>query len=269
MDKEQKLIEEIVRAVRKCAQIIVVAKRSDEMVDAKEGHANFVTTYDKQVQEELKKELLAITPDAAFAGEEEESICIPKKGLTYIVDPIDGTTNFIYDYHMSCISVGVLMDYEPYMAVIYNPYLDEMYTAIAGRGAFMNGKSIHVSEGNFSSSLVAFGTAPYYEELKQESFRLAYEVLGRAADVRRSGSAALDFCAVAAGRVAMFFELRLCPWDFAAGALLVTEAGGVVTTVDGQPLDYSKKGSAIARGKGYEDEVNQLFMNKPDNIEVD
>ena len=260
MNNEAEIIlDKITEAVRECAQIIMNAKRSNEMVDAKEGHANFVTTYDRKVQEELKKRLMDIVPDATFAGEEDEEIFVPKEGIVFIVDPIDGTTNFIYDYHMSCISVGVLKDFKQYIGVIYNPYLDEMYTAIKGQGAYLNGKKIHVYEGDFESSLTAFGTAPYYEELKKKSFELAYELLGKCADVRRSGSAALDFCAVAAGRVSMFFELRLCPWDCCAGSLLVTEAGGIVTTVEGGELDFTRKCSALARGKGCEKAVNELF----------
>lgn len=253
------LLEEITAAVYECAEIIMNAKRSKDMIDAKEGHANFVTTYDKMVQDVLKKKLMDIVPEAAFVGEEEDEIVVPKTGFVYIVDPIDGTTNFIYDYHVSCISVALLKDYKQYIGVVYNPYLDEMYTAIAGQGAKLNGEPIRVCEGDFESSLTAFGTAPYYEELKKKSFELAYELLGKSADVRRSGSAAIDLCNVAAGRISLYFELRLCPWDCAAGSLIVTEAGGKVTQVDGSPLDFTQKCSALARGIGYENIVHEMF----------
>ena len=100
----------------------------------------------------------------------------------------------------------------------------------------MNGKQIHVSKEPLSNGIVLFGTAPYYKELNRPSFELAYEYFQKALDVRRSGSAAIDLCTIAAGRAELFFELRLSPWDYAAGALIVREAGGKVTTVEGEAI---------------------------------
>lgn len=147
---------------------------------------------------------------------------------------------------MSAISVGLALDGERYMGVVYNPYLDEMFTAVRGQGAFLNGMPIHVSPEPLENGVVLFGTAPYYEELNQKSFELAYDYFKRSLDVRRSGSAALDLCSVAAGRAELFFELRLCPWDFAAGSLIVEEAGGKVTTVEGAQLTLEAPCSLLA-----------------------
>lgn len=240
------ILDKIIEAIRFCGKIIVNAERNNEMIDEKSGHANFVTTYDKMVQEELKKRLANILPEAAFVGEEEDCHESINKGLAFIVDPIDGTTNFIKDYHMSCISVGLLRNGEQYMAAVYNPYLDEMFTAVKGEGAYLNGKRIHVSEEPLSNGIVLFGSAPYYKELNRKSFDMAYELFEKSLDIRRSGSAALDLCSVAAGRAEYFFELRLSPWDYAAGSLIVVEAGGVVTDVDGKPLCFDKPCSVIA-----------------------
>ena len=124
-----------------------------------------------------------------------------------------------------------------------------MFAAQRGRGAFRNGSRIQVSSEPLENGLVIFGTSPYNEELSERSFKLAYAYFKKAIDVRRTGSAALDLCSVAAGRAELFFELSLSPWDFAAGALIVEEAGGIVTDVDGHPLAYDRKRSVVARNR--------------------
>lgn len=245
MTKEQ-LLKEIVNAVRACGTIILNADRTKSGIDEKAGHANFVTIYDKKVQSELQTKLLAILPEAVFVGEEEDVHASIKDGYAFIVDPIDGTTNFIKDYHASAISVGLAKGGERYMGVVYNPYLDEVFTAVKGQGAFLNGKPIHVSDQPLENGVVIFGTAPYYEELAKSSFDMAYEYFCKALDVRRSGSAALDLCNVAAGRAELFFELRLCPWDYAAGSLIVEEAGGVVTKIDGGEITLNEGCGVLA-----------------------
>ena len=240
------LLEKITDAVRECGQIIVNADRSQAEVDAKAGHANFVTAYDKKVQEALKEKLLEILPYAVFVGEEDDIHASIEKGYAFIVDPIDGTTNFIKDYHTSAISVGLTKDGRQFMGVVYNPYLDEMFTAEKGKGACLNGKPIHVSKQPLENGIVLFGTAPYYEELSEKSFQMAYHYFKQALDVRRSGSAAIDLCSIAAGRAELYFELRLSPWDYAAGALIVEEAGGKVTTVEGGPITLEQPCSVRA-----------------------
>ena len=241
------LLEDICAVVKSCGQIILEAKRDDIVISEKAGEANFVTTYDTKVQEELRKGLLKLTPDAAFMGEEGSDDSFVRDGYCYIVDPIDGTTNFIKDFHQSCISVALLKDGKAFIGVVYNPYLDEMFTAKAGEGAYLNGKEIHVSREPLENGLVLFGTAPYYKELNRKSFDMAYEDFQKALDIRRSGSAALDLCTIAAGRAELYFELRLYPWDHAAGGLIVKEAGGIVTTVEGEEMPYDKPCSVMAR----------------------
>ncbi|MBE5877604.1 MAG: inositol monophosphatase, partial [Lachnospiraceae bacterium] len=127
---EQILLEQIIECVKDCGEIILNADRNACMVDAKAGEANFVTTYDKKVQEALQEKLLAILPEATFVGEEEDIHASIAKGYAFVVDPIDGTTNFIKDYHTSAISVGLTKDGEQYMGVVYQPYLKEVFTAI-------------------------------------------------------------------------------------------------------------------------------------------
>lgn len=237
---EQDILNKICEKMRECGKVLLEADRSEVGVDSKAGHGNFVTKYDKMIQKMLEKSLPEIIPEAVFVGEEEDAHSSIEKGLAFIVDPIDGTTNFIRDYHMSCISVGVTKDGEPYMGAVYNPYLDEMFTAIKGHGAFLNGKQIKVTRNETRDAIVIFGTSPYYEELSRQSFDMAYDYLLKAVDVRRSGSAAIDLCNVACGRADIFFELKLSPWDYAAGTIIVTEAGGKVTTVDGGKITLDR-----------------------------
>lgn len=243
---EEQLLEEIVNAVRACGEIILNADRAASGIDEKAGHANFVTAYDRKVQSQLRGRLLELLPEAVFVGEEEDAHASVGGGYAFIVDPIDGTTNFIKDYHASAISVGLAKDGRQYMGVVYNPYLDEMFTAVRGKGAFLNGRPIHVSDQPLENGVVIFGTAPYYQELAKASFDMAYEYFCKALDVRRSGSAALDLCNIAAGRAELFFELRLSPWDYAAGSLLVEEAGGVVTRIDGGEITLNEGCGVLA-----------------------
>lgn len=250
---EEQLLENIIHAVRACGTIILNADRTKSGIDEKAGHANFVTAYDKKVQSELQKRLLEILPKAVFVGEEEDVHASVKDGYAFIVDPIDGTTNFIKDYHASAISVGLIKDAKRYIGVVYNPYLDEVFTAVKGKGAFLNGSPIQVSKQPLENGIVIFGTATYYEEYAKATFDMAYDYYCKALDVRRSGSAALDLCNVAAGRAELFFELRLCPWDYAAGSLIVEEAGGVVTTIDGGELPLNEGCGVLATNAVYRD----------------
>lgn len=243
---EEIALSKMIEIAKECGEIIKNADRSEIGIKDKAGKANFVTAYDCKVQEVLQERLQNAFPEAGFLGEENDMQQNLDREYLFVVDPIDGTTNFIKDYHMSCVSIGLLKNKERYMGVVYNPYLDEVYTARKGQGACMNGNPIHVSKEPLENGIVVFGTAPYNVELAKKSFDLAYEYFQKSLDVRRSGSAALDLCAVAAGRAEMYFELIVSPWDFAAGALIVEEAGGVVGTVEGKTLPTLEKTSIMA-----------------------
>ena len=210
--------------------------------------ANLVTRYDGAVQEYLVRELTARYPDAAFMAEEQENdpvvFAAPR---CFVIDPIDGTANFIHGYRRSAISLAMLEHGEITFAAVYDPFLSEMFTAARGGGAFVNGEEIHVSPRPPEHALTVFGTSPYYkEELGVPSFRLAEALYRKTRDVRRSGSAALDLAYLAAGRCDIFFELLLSPWDIAAGILLIREAGGIITTTDGAPLTLTRAEPVIA-----------------------
>lgn len=237
---------EIIRIARSCGAIMLEADRTSANVLMKSGKADFVTEYDKMIEKKLKTELPALIPGSQFMGEEGDSAQDMNRGFVFVVDPIDGTTNFIRDYHYSCVSIGLLRDGEQYIGVVYNPYTDEVFAAQKGCGAYCNGREIHTTTNTLSESVVIFGSSPYYPELHRRTFDVAFSLFERGLDIRRSGSAALDLCSVAAGRGDMFFELILYPWDFAAGSLLITEAGGMITQTDGSPLTLDKPCSVFA-----------------------
>ena len=241
--------ESMFRLIKECGEIIKNPNRNDINIQEKAGPANFVTSYDLLVQNKLRDGLQLLFPKAKFIGEEGQQETYTEKGEYFIVDPIDGTTNFIKDYQMSCISVAYVVDGDVDFAVIYNPYLDELFWANRGEGAYCNDKKIHVSKHDLSNGIVLFGTSPYDMDLAKKSFEMAYEYFLQALDIRRSGSAALDLCAIAAGRAELYFELILSPWDYAAGMLIVEEAGGIVTTLDGEKPAFNKRCSILARNK--------------------
>lgn len=243
------LLKEICKIVKACGGILLHANREAMRIDAKSGAANFVTEYDQKAQDYLYEKLGELLPTAQFIGEEDVHRTSLQQGLCFLVDPIDGTTNFIKDYHVSCISVALLENARVQIGVIYNPYLDELFCAKRGGGAYCNGKPIQVSSQPLEQGIVLFGTSPYVKELAAESFKMAYEYHMRCLDVRRSGSAAQDLCSIAAGRAELYFEMQLSPWDYAAGSLLVTEAGGTVSTMGGEALSFSKPCSILARNR--------------------
>lgn len=241
------LINDICSLVKDCGKVILEADREKMAIDTKSGIADLVTEYDTKIQAQLEVGLKKILPEAKFIGEEGSSDQLTDEGYAFIVDPIDGTTNFIKDFHTSAISVALLKGKEVVAGVVYNPYLDEIFYAIKGQGAFCNGKKISVSNQPLSNALVLFGSAPYDKELFPKTLEILSEYFYKALDVRRCGSAALDLCWVACGRAELYFELVVSPWDFAAGKLLVEEAGGVVTALDGSALSFEGKTSILAK----------------------
>lgn len=201
--------------------------------------ANLVTEYDKGVQAFLIDKFTHIIPDANFIGEEDGVFAEQtREGLCFVIDPIDGTANFVCGMDRSAISVGIIENGAPLFGAVLNPYSDELYYATRGCGAYVNGRPIHVSDDSIDHSIVTLGTSPYYKaEMGEQTLEMFRRVFYAAADIRRMAAAALDICDVAAGRIAAFCELQLSPWDFAAGAVILTEAGGYITDFDGNALE--------------------------------
>lgn len=223
------------------------------------GRADYVTQVDTDIQSFLAGELKTRFPAIQFLGEEEG--LHEMTGDTYwILDPIDGTTNLIHDYQHSVVSLGLYEKGEITLGIVYDPFREDVYHAQKGKGSFLNGRPIHVSEAEgLSETIIAVGTSPYDRELAEDNFRRIRSVFDRAQDIRRTGTAALDLAYVACGRTGGFFEPRLSPWDFAAGMLLVQEAGGKVTDFEGKPLDFLKRGSVAATNGKIHEELRGLL----------
>ena len=244
------MYSKIIAAMEECGEIVLSARDITGGIIKKEGDANYVTNYDIKVQEILIEELKKALPEAKYIAEEgmnsETSHTKLNEGYTFIIDPIDGTTNFIKGFDHSGISVALAYNAEIIYGAVYNPYTHQMYTAKRGCGAYINGKRITVHSGGLAEGIVSFGTTPYHRERTAETMYMVGEFMKIAMDTRRTGSAALDLCDVACQRSNLFFELELQPWDYAAGSLIITEAGGVVTTIENTALRFDRPCSILA-----------------------
>ena len=248
------MLKQITDIVREAAQIVLAARDIPSQTHEKTSAADLVTEYDLAVERFLKEKLPPLVPGSVFFGEEEAENADPSRGWAFIVDPIDGTTNFVRDLRQSAISVALARDGAVEYGVVYDLYKDELFSARRGGGAFLNGSPIHVSTRPLSQGVFGMGTAIYKREYLEPTMRLTQQLFERSCDFRRMGAAALDLCNVACGRTELFFEYSLCPWD----SLLVTEAGGVISTLDGAPLSLDRRCSCWASNQVNRDILGEL-----------
>lgn len=244
MDIDEKLINKMKKIVIDCGSILLNAE-DDLEIRNKEGINNIVTKYDVLIQNILKKNLLELIPEASFIGEEDDYED-NNSDYTFIVDPIDGTTNFSRNLNLSAISVALLYKNEVIVGICYVPYVDELFEAVKGKGAFLNGKRIHVSNKKLKDGVVLCGFAPYYGELRDKTIDIQKKYISVASDYRRFGSAVIEICSIASGRAEMYFEIKLMPWDYAAASLILKEAGGKITTMDNKKIQFKESSSIIA-----------------------
>lgn len=193
----------------------------------KDGVSNLVTSADLAVQRYLAKELSPLVPGSGFYGEEEH-LCTKGNGRRWIVDPIDGTANFTRSLGQSGISVAFVDGNDILLGVVYNPVSKEMFWAVKGQGAFLNGKPLHVSSMDFLHSIFCTAFSLYRKEYTKICNDILMEFYPQCADFRRFGACSLEMCYLAAGKVDLYFEIRLFPWDYCASTLIVREAGGFV-----------------------------------------
>jgi myo-inositol-1(or 4)-monophosphatase len=201
------------------------------------GTKDLVTQYDIEIEKFLKKKFAELDYEIIA----EESVFNGKFGNNIIIDPIDGTTNFAHKIPHCAISVGIYENERAIMGFVYNPILNEFYWAKRGEGAYLNGEKIEVSETeDFQRALISTGF-PYSSAENEEDLKWVVErikkILPRCQDIRRFGSASLDLCYVAEGKVDGYYEINLKPWDVSAGILIVEEAGGVITNDSGYKYD--------------------------------
>jgi myo-inositol-1(or 4)-monophosphatase len=231
----KKFLDVAVEAAREAAAMLRVEFGRPKEISYK-GEVDIVTESDRRSEALIAARLRREFPDHAIVAEEGSAGAAAGGKYTWHVDPLDGTTNFAHGYPCFAVSIGLLEDGKPLVSAVMNPIADELFTATRGGGAYLNGKRIQVSHiETLSESLVCTGFPPKH---RRSSTNMSYywEFTLRSHGVRRDGSAALDLCAVACGRFEAFWEFGLNSWDTAAGMLIVTEAGGMVTNLAGQ--DY-------------------------------
>ena len=221
------------------------------------GTADYVTQVDVSVQDFLKKALHTLEPDIQFLGE-ETGLQRMDADLYWILDPVDGTTNLMHDYQHSVVSLALCRQQEIVMGIVYDPFHDELFSAVKGEGSFLNGKPIHVSSAKkLSETIIGIGTAK--RELAKENFTRFLKVYENSQDIRRLGSAALELAYTACGRQGGYFEVYLNPWDYAAGILLVEEAGGKVTDWIGNKLNPRQGNQVIGTNGNIHQELLRIL----------
>lgn len=248
--------------VRDAGKMMLEAHLSEGSIHAKPGDANFCTEYDTKIQQFLIAKLSALMPEAGFFGEEDTAgnqDALADKEFIFYIDPIDGTTNFMFGYHHSCVSVALAQKGEPIAAFVYNPYADEMFTAFRGQGSFLNGRKLCLADLPLEKGIAAFGCARYNEGGIDKLFDCVKEMFHRSLAIRSGGSAALEMCRVASGSDCIYLELKLQPYDYAAAMLIVTEAGGIVTQTDGSPATLERPCSMLCGTPAAHRQVMELW----------
>ncbi len=219
-------------------------------IQQKEGQErNLVTEIDKRSEDIIIESIRRHFPNHDILAEESGSQTVGKSPYKWIIDPLDGTTNFTHGLPVFCVSIGLEFKDELLHGVIYDPMLDELFTAEKGKGAFLNGKRIRISQTNsLIKSLLVTGFPYNIVENPANAIEHFVNFLMKAQAVRRMGSAAIDLAYVAAGRYDGFWEVALNPWDVAAGALIVREAGGKLTDFSGNPHSIYTKEIVASNG---------------------
>ncbi len=242
-----------IEAAREAGRFLKLGIGKVRTIEVKAGdERNLVSEMDKGAEERIISIIRRNYPSHAILAEESGGSLAPAE-YRWIIDPLDGTTNYLHGVPIFSVSIGIERRGELVAGVVYDPNQDEMFTAEKGGGAFLNGKRLKVSSSSvLSESLLVTGFPYNVTENPDNAVEHFVHFLMEARGVRRLGSAAIDLCYVAAGRFDAFWEVSLSPWDMAAGALLVQEAGGRITDMQGAPLNIYKKSVLASNGPIHE-----------------
>ena len=234
-----------IKAARRAGNLIQRAAQDvGRLTVSKKAHADFVSEVDRAAEQVILEVLQDAYPDHAFLG--EEGGASGDSPYCWIIDPLDGTTNFLHGFPLYSVSIALTHQGIVTQGVVYDPVHNDLFTATRGSGAFLNDRRIRVSgRTRLDESLIGTGF-PYSHMTHQERYlRMMAEVMRKTAGLRRPGSAAIDLAYVAAGRYDAFWELDLKVWDIAAGTLLIQEAGGLVSDLDGEGR-FLETGNVVA-----------------------
>jgi myo-inositol-1(or 4)-monophosphatase len=221
---------------------------------------DFVTKVDRWSEAVIMQTIREKYPSHTFLA--EETLKQEDTGAyRWIIDPLDGTTNYIHSYPMFSVSIALEYESEIVIGVVFDPLRDELFHAVRGKGAFLNNRRINVSETDLlEKSLIATGFPFRAKEMIDLYLKAFRDIFEEVSDIRRAGSAAIDLAYVATGRFEGFFELKLSTWDVAAGSLLITEAGGMVTDFGGSN-DYLSTGNIVAGNRHAHGEILRIVRN--------
>jgi myo-inositol-1(or 4)-monophosphatase len=240
MSESRTRLELAVRIAREAGAIQRERYETDFEIRTKSASIDLVTEVDQACEDLIVAAIEQAHPQDAILAEEGGGSDRDGAQWRWVIDPLDGTTNYAHGYPRFCVSIGVEFDDEREVGVVYDPLLDELYSAVRGQGALLNGRALRVSdETSFGSALLATGFAYDIRKSLEDNLNHFAHVIKQARAVRRDGSAALDLCYVAAGRFDGFWEMKLHPWDVAAGLLIVEEAGGTISDMRGGPAQRS------------------------------
>jgi myo-inositol-1(or 4)-monophosphatase len=233
-------LEDAIEVARGAGRILRAGYGRPGAIDYK-GGIDLVTEFDRRSEAYVRAELARRFPDHAWLGEEtgasDARTSEPVPEFRWVVDPLDGTTNFAHAYPFFAVSIALEVQGRRALGVVYDPLRDECFSALSGAGAWLNGVPIAVSrESRIERALAATGFAYDVHEKPEETLRFFAPFLSRVQGIRRDGSAALNLAYLACGRFDLFWEVKLHPWDVAAAALLVEEAGGRVSDFAGGPM---------------------------------
>jgi myo-inositol-1(or 4)-monophosphatase len=241
---------------REAGGLALRMRASVEVVAAKSSPTDVVTAADRAAEELIQRGLRTARPQDGLLGE-EGALVVGSSGLRWVVDPIDGTVNYLYGIPQWCVSIGVEDSEGALVGVVYQPATDELYQAVRGEGATLNGRPIRCSAvDRLEATLVGTG---FGYDARRRAAQSAWlpDLLPRVRDIRRLGAGALDLCAVAAGRLDAYYEQGLSPWDLCAGGLIAAEAGAVVTGLRGRPAGYDL---VLAAGPGIHGRLHELLV---------
>ena len=259
MERYRKFIEATAREAGK----LLRERIDDRHTVHYKGEINLVTEADRLSEALIVERIRASFPDHGILAEESPEMA-NRSGARWIIDPLDGTTNYAHGFPVFCVSIALEVEGEIRLGAVFNPMLDEMFIAEKEAGAFLNGRRLKVSQtAELSRSLLATGF-PYDIRENRNNNMNYFEVMAlNAQAVRRAGAAALDLAYVAAGRFDGFWELKLMPWDMAAGCLLIEEAGGVVTDLNNAPLDLRSPHILTSNGLIHDEMARLLARTDP------
>jgi len=253
------LLEFALEAAREAGHIIRQGWNTSFQIFEKGEGGDLVTEIDLAVESALFKKIGAKFPTHHLLGEESAGNVPLDEGYLWVIDPVDGTTNFSHHFPFVAVSIGLLYLGQPIVGVVYNPILEELFSAMKGGGAYFQGKECHVSTINaLPKSLLATGFAYDRRGTEDNNYRQFCHLTQVSQGVRRAGCASIDLAYIAAGRLEGYWERGLKPWDIAAGMLLVTEAGGKISSYEGGPVEMATGRILASNGQVHQELIDEL-----------